>query len=142
MHRLVAVPLFAAAVAVASAPMVAHAQKHAAAGKTVTVSGILVDTKCYPMDPRNKAVSHRTPGGEMKDCAKLCGRLGIPVAILTDKGEVWTLVTPTQDLADHMGEPARVTGARVYGGNQVRPDRIEVRDATGKWVEVKITTPM
>jgi hypothetical protein len=110
--------------------------------KPITVIGTLIDTKCYSMDARNSAKDHQTPKGEMKGCAALCASLGIPVAVLTGKGEVWTLVTPSKDLADHMGATCRVTGASVFGGRQLRPDKIEVKDASGNWIEVKITQPM
>ena len=111
-------------------------------GKPITVTGTLIDTKCYSMDARNKLKDHQTPKGEMKGCAALCANLGIPVAVLTGRGVVWTLVTPSKDLADHMGATCRVTGVAVYGGRQLRPDRIEVQDASGNWSEVKITMPM
>lgn len=62
--------------------------------------------------------------------------------MLTASDEVWILVTPTQDLADHVGQTARVTGAAVYGGHSVRPDKIEVKGADGKWAAVAITMPM
>ncbi len=110
--------------------------------KPVTVTGTLIDTKCYSMNGMNKGKDHMTMHGEMKGCATLCANLGIPVAVLTSKGEVWTLVTPSKDLANHMAETARVTGAEVYGGHQLRPDKIEVQDASGRWSEVNITMPM
>ncbi len=109
-------------------------------GHAISVTGRLIDTKCHSMDRRNTGLDHITPHGEMKGCATLCCNLGIPVAVLTDKGEVWTLITPTKDLATHMGEIARVTGARV-NGHELRPDKIEVKEASG-WSEVKITMPM
>ena len=121
---------------------VALAQSGTNKNKTIAVTGTLIDTKCYSMDTRNRGPDHQTPHGEMKGCAALCANLGIPVAVLTDKGEVWTLVTPSKDLAAHMGGACRVTGVAVYGGHQLRPDKIEIKDAAGKWSEVKITMPM
>ncbi len=121
---------------------VAFSQGGMTKGKPITVTGTLIDTKCYSMDARNKGKDHQTPHGGMKGCAALCANLGIPVAVLTSKGEVWTLVAPSKDLADHMAETARVTGVAVYGGHQLRPDKIEVQDAAGHWSEVKITMPM
>ena len=120
----------------------AYAQGGMAKGKTITVTGTLIDTKCYSMDARNKGTDHQTPHGEMKGCAALCANLGIPVAVLTSKGEVWTLVTPAKDLAGHMAANARITGVAVYGGHQLRPDKIEVQDASGQWTAVNITMPM
>ncbi len=142
MQRSFGAGALALTVAVAAAATMTFAQEKAAKPQPVTVSGTLVDTKCYSMDARNKPVDHKIPGGEMKECARICAKLGIPVAVLTEKGEVWTLVTPTEDLVSHMGETARVTGAVVFGSSQIRPDKIEVKDASGKWTEVKITMPM
>ncbi len=76
-----------------------HPQGKMPKTKTITVTGTLIDTKCYSMDARNKGVHHVTPHGEMKGCAKIYAGLGIPVAVVTSKGEVWMLVTPSKDLA-------------------------------------------
>lgn len=141
MRRITVMVLLTAAIGLVLAA-VAFSQGGMSKGKSVTVTGTLIDTKCYSMDGRNKGKDHMTMHGEMKGCATLCANLGIPVAVLTSKGEVWTLVTPSKDLADHMAENARVTGAAVYGGHEIRPDKIEVQDAGGNWSEVKITMPM
>ncbi len=141
MRRLTLPILLTAVLGIAVAAL-AFSQSGMSKGKTITVTGTLIDTKCYSMDARNKGQDHQTPHGEMKGCAALCANLGIPVAVLTSKGEVWTLVTPSKDLAGHMAETCRVTGVAVYGGRQLRPDKIEVKDASAKWSEVKITMPM
>lgn len=141
MRHLTSLVSLTLALGIASA-VAATAQEGMAKGKSVTVTGTLIDTKCYSLDPRNKGRDHLTPHGEMKGCAGLCANLGIPVGVLTSKGEVWTLVTPSKDLAAHMAEACRVTGVAVYGGHQLRPDKIEVQDAAGQWSEVKITLPM
>jgi hypothetical protein len=121
---------------------IGHSQGARSKGRTIVVTGTLIDTKCYSMDARNRPNDHVIPQGEMKSCATICANLGIPVGVLTAKGEVWTLVTPSKDLAGHMARIARVTGVAVYGARQLRPDRIEVQDASGRWSEVKITMPM
>jgi hypothetical protein len=141
MRHLTSLVFLTLALGVAPA-VAAPAHGGMAKGKSVTVTGTLIDTKCYSMNSQNKGRDHVTPHGEMKGCAGLCANLGIPVAVLTSKGEVWTLVTPSKDLADHMAETCRVTGVAVYGGRQLRPDKIEVQDAAGHWTEVKITLPM
>ena len=141
MRRLLTITLLTLALG-AALTAVAYSQGGMAKGKSITVTGTLIDTKCYSMDTRNKGKDHQTPHGEMKGCAALCANLGIPVAVLTSKREVWSLVTPSKDLADHMAETCRVTGVAVYGGHQLRPDKIEVQDASGRWSEVKITMPM
>lgn len=141
MRRFTGIVLLTAGLGIALAA-VALSQSGMSKGKPVTVTGTLIDTKCYSMDARNRSADHQTPKGEMKGCAALCAGLGIPVAVLTSKGEVWTLVTPSKDLVDHMAKSCRVTGVAVYGGRQLRPDKIEVQDAAGTWSEVKITMPM
>jgi hypothetical protein len=141
MRHVHAVFVLLSAAALTASSVSAAQGKMSSPAKPVTVTGTLIDTKCYSMDHRNKTVDHVTPHGQMKDCAKLCARLGIPVAVLTSQGQVWTLVTPAQDLVDHMGQTARVTGAKVYG-DQIRPDKIEIEDAAGHWTEVKIRMPM
>lgn len=135
----------AALIAVAALGLAApgHAEdKKMSMGKPVIVTGTLIDTKCFSMDKRNKGTDHVTMHGDMKDCAKICAGLGIPVAVLTAQGKAWTLVTPAKDLVAYMGQNTRVTGTKVYDGSQIRPDKIEVKDASGKWTEVKITMPM
>src|SRR2546425_5701144 len=96
--------VFAAGLVMAA---IGHTQGHTPAGKSLTVSGTLIDTKCFSMDTRNRGDDHFTEMGEMKGCGTLCARLGIPVGVLAGKDEVWILVTPSQDLADHIGQTAR-----------------------------------
>ncbi len=143
MRRLTAALLVVIAAGVVA---IAHSQQKmsmgGAPGKSITVSGTLIDTKCYSMNAKNKGNDHITPMGDMKGCGTLCANLGIPVAVLTAKNAVWILVTPSKDLADHIGAAARVTGAPVYGGRSIRPDKIEVKDASGQWTAINITMPM
>jgi hypothetical protein len=141
MRRITGVVLLSVALGAAVAS-VAFSQAGMAKGKQITVTGTFIDTKCYSMNSMNKGKDHQTMKGEMKGCAALCANLGIPVAVMTNKGEVWTLVTPSKDLAVHMAETTRVTGVAVFGSRQLRPDKIEVQDAAGKWSEVMITMPM
>jgi len=115
------------------------------AGSTVTtgyptgsasVEGTLIDTHCYSLDRAYASDDHRTPGGTIEGCAAACARLGIPVGLLTDSGEVVVLLAPSSDLADHMGHEARAVGKRVLGA--LRPDSISVRDSSGAWTAVEI----
>lgn len=140
MRRLLASLLLITAFAAVAA--VGYSNAAMPNGKGLTLSGRLIDTKCYSMDARNKGNDHITPMGEMKGCGTLCAKLGIPVGLLTGKNVVWVLVTPAQDLADHIGEEARVTGAPVYGGHSIRPDKIEVKGASGQWSAITISMPM
>lgn len=139
-HLIVVSSLVIASVVAVSA--VGYSQGMKSKQKSTTIVGSLIDTKCYSMDARNKGMDHITPMGEMKGCGAICARLGIPVAVLTAKKEVWVLVTPSTDLADFVGQEARVTGVAVYAGHQLRPDKIEVKGADGNWKAISITMPM
>jgi hypothetical protein len=103
---------------------------------SVSVEGILIDTHCYSLDRAYASDDHRTPGGTIEGCAEACARLGIPVGLLTDSGEVVVLLAPSTDLAEHMGREARAVGPRVLGA--LRPDSVSVRDSSGAWTAVPI----
>lgn len=104
-----------------------------------TIEGTLVDTKCYTMNPKNVGNDHMSPKGTLPNCASACAKMGIPVAILTADGKVYTLAVPAAQLADYMAKEARVTGA-VKGGVVVA-EKIEVKEG-GSWKPVNIATMM
>ena len=110
-----------------------------------TVQGKLIDTKCYGMNKMNSENTHKVPGkdGKMMDmpnCATACANMGIPTGVLSDDGKVTILVTPTNQLAEHMAKEARVTGKKVFDGGMI-PEKIEVKEGN-KWKEVQIGTMM
>lgn len=108
----------------------------------VTVSGKLIDTKCYGMNHVNHDNDHVAPGkdGEMMTlpkCATICANLGIPVGLLEGgkkDAKVYVLVLPAGALAEHQSKEARVTGMPVFDGGII-PSKIEVKD-DGKWIDV------
>ena len=114
----------------------------------VTITGKLIDTKCYGMNHANAGNDHMVPGKDGKmmtvaKCATACAAMGIPVGVLEGgkaDGKVIVLVTPAGALANHQAKEARVTGMSVYGGS-ILPSKIEVKDG-GKWVDVTPTTMM
>ena len=69
-----------------------------------------------------------------------CANMGIPTGLLTKDGDVVILVTPTNQLAEHMAKDARVTGKKVFTGGMI-PEKVEVKE-NGKWKEVPIGTMM
>ena len=110
-----------------------------------TIEGKLVDTKCYGMNEMNADNTHKVPGkdGKMMDmpnCATACANMGIPTGVLQEDGKVTILVTPTNQLAEHMAKHARVTGKKVFNGGLI-PEKVEVKEE-GKWKEVHIGTMM
>lgn len=109
-----------------------------------THQGILVDLRCYSMDPVNWVEDHVTPKGKMPMCATTCAKMGIPVGVLVGGkpgGKVLALIAPTSAFADHMTKEVRVTGTVVLDGSGILPDKVEVNDK-GKWKELKIATMM
>jgi hypothetical protein len=50
-------------------------------GKPITLVGQVVDTGCY--------IHHDSKGAEHADCAKMCAKAGVPLAILDDKGKLY-----------------------------------------------------
>jgi len=107
----------------------------------VTLSGTLIDTRCYSMDAEaNKGVDHKTASGTIKQCARMCASSGIPVALLDADGKVTILVAPSTSLAPHMGKEARLTGIPVLNG-AVRPTKLEVKKGQA-WTEVNLAVMM
>ena len=143
-HRLlIALSLSALALAAVAGLSVAEKKEEGMKKmKATTVSGTLIDTKCYGMMPSNIANDHETPKGTMPKCAAACASMGIPVAVLTDDGDVIVLVAPAASFADHMAHTIKVTGMKVFDGSSMIVDKAEVRGKDGKWSEVKIATMM
>ena len=106
------------------------------------IEGTLIDTKCYSIDPAHVQDHHQTTDGTIEGCAAACARLGVPAGVLTRKGDVTILIAPATELADFMGGPVRVTGAKVYRGAAIRAQTIEVRDADGAWKPVEFHSMM
>ncbi len=128
------------AVALVAPAVVAHGQG-APSGKPITVTGTLIDTKCYSLNHANTGLDHQSASGKVPGCATACARMGEPVAVLTPKGQVYVLVAPSVNLADYMARDVRVTGARVYG-NAIRPEKFEVKGADGSWSAVSVAGMM
>jgi len=116
-----------------------------AIGETVTVTGTLVDTKCYGMMPKaNKGNEHVVmkdgKKAKMPNCATACANMGIPAAVATDDGETLTIIAPAGQLADHMAKEAKITGTIAFEGGLI-PEKVEVKDGR-KWTEVSLQTMM
>jgi hypothetical protein len=118
------------------------------ATNVVTVTGKLIDTKCYGMMHDNHNNDHMVKGHDGKmmkvpNCATACSAMGIPSGLLVDgkkDSQVYILIVPTTSLAEHQAKEARVTGEIAYEG-AIIPSKIEVKEGK-KWVEVKIATMM
>jgi len=137
MRRVIAAAILVAAFA---APAFLLRARAADTPAPITVTGTLIDTRCYSLDPiANKGADHKTVAGTVKQCARACASSGIPVALL-DGDKVLILIAPSNALAPHMGKEARVTGVPVYQG-ALRPSKLEVRKGAG-WSEVNLAVMM
>jgi hypothetical protein len=64
-------------------------------GKPVTVTGTVIDTGCY--------MSHAAIGEKHIDCATLCAKNGVPLAIVDVAGKIYMPVA-----ADHKNQNAKL----------------------------------
>jgi predicted lipoprotein with Yx(FWY)xxD motif len=140
----VSVVVAVALVGTLAAPVALAGDKDKKKSKELTVIGMLVDTKCYGMNHDNFVADHMTPKGKMTNCAQACANMGIPVAVLKDgekSGDVYILIAPAQALAEHMARTVKVIGMESLEG-AIIPNKVFVKNAAGKWEEVKIATMM
>ena len=56
---------------------------------TQTISGQLIDQSCYKANKANTGVDHKMPA-DTPGCAITCPKMGLPVALLTADGKVYT----------------------------------------------------
>jgi type 1 fimbria pilin len=64
-------------------------------GKTVTVTGTVVDTGCY--------MTHDAKGEKHVDCATTCAKSGVPLAIVDNAGKLYLPVA-----TDHKNQNAKL----------------------------------
>ena len=91
----------------------AEPMETATMAEPMTVTGTLVDTKCYGMDHANTGNDH----GGMAGCGTACTSLGIPVALLEGGeagGTAHVLLVSVTGLAEHIAKEARVTGMVTF----------------------------
>jgi hypothetical protein len=80
---------------------------HSKSFDTKTVTGEILDMKCYMTSGEH--------GPDHKDCAAMCIKGGSPMGILSDDGKVYLLVegknsAPFEEAKKHAGETLTVTG--------------------------------
>jgi hypothetical protein len=94
------------------AAVVALAFAAASAGSAlaapVTVKGEIIDQACYTKDKANRGEGH-------KDCGSSCAKKGSPLALVTEKGEVYTITgeyaaNKNAKLVEHFAHTVEVTG--------------------------------
>ena len=87
------------------------------AATAAEVTGVLVDQACYMKDKANTTNAHKGMG---EACAQACAKKGMPVAIVTEKGEVYEVMTMGElagesnaKLVPHMSHTVTLTGDLV-----------------------------
>lgn len=87
--------------------------------KTVTLTGILVDTNCYL---KNGDIGNDHM--DVKKCGTQCLKDKIPAGLLVGK-DLYVLIYPAQVFADYVGEKMEITG-ELYGANNLVPAKVLV----------------
>ena len=94
-------------------------------GKTVTLTGTLVDINCYLKD------GHTTDDHDsMKRCGRDCLKEGLPAGVLVDK-KLYVLVFPGPVFSDYVGKTVEVMGD-LYGEDVLIPEKASVVEKSGK----------
>jgi len=111
MNRRFIYAVLALSVVVSLGGILANAQPK---GDMVTVKGEVIDLWCY-LEGGDKGADH-------KQCAVTCAKAGNPIALLSEKGDIYILVgikdhDPAKDtLIDKMAENVTVEGTLVKKG--------------------------
>ena len=105
MKRKFGLILLAGAIVMAASALAIAEEKAAEAKATsVTLTGELVDTGCY--------IGHGAAGAKHKECAAKCIASGMPMGLLTAKGELY-LLTPPHGNTDAYAKAKEWAGAQV-----------------------------
>ena len=82
---------------------------------TETVTGQIIDQQCYMKDTaNNKGNDHKMPS-DMAGCAAMCAKKGMPMALLTSDGKVYTIAgdlaaNMNAKLVPHIAHTVTITG--------------------------------
>ena len=83
--------------------------------KTETITGQVVDAMCFMKDKvNNTGVDHKMPA-DVKDCATICASKGVPMAVVTSDGNVYTIAGDlaadnNAKVVPHIGHTVEITG--------------------------------
>jgi hypothetical protein len=89
---------------------------------TETVTGKLVDQGCYSKDNANNADNDHKMPADVAGCAVACAKKGLPVALLTSDGKIFTVAgglaaDNNAKLIAHMGHTVEITGDVMMKGD-------------------------
>ena len=90
---------------------------------TETVTGKIVDQMCYMKDKANNhAADHKMPA-DVAGCAAACAKKGMPMALVTKDGKVYTITgglaaDNNAKLIPHIAHTVSITGDVTMKGDQ------------------------
>lgn len=105
-------------------------------GKAETISGTLVDLKCYATGG-----FLTNDHGDTKGCGAMCATGGLPVGVVDANKKVHFLGVPAPAYASLVGQEVRFTGMHGKNADIFIPEKLEVKE-DGKWVEKKLPKTM
>ena len=82
---------------------------------TETITGQIIDQQCYMKDTaNNKGNDHKMPA-DMAGCAAMCAKKGMPMALLTSDGKVYTIAgelaaNMNAKIVPHIAHTVSITG--------------------------------
>jgi predicted metal-binding protein len=115
---------------VAAAAVVALSVPVGAATETIT--GKIVDQMCYTKDTANNhAADHKMPA-DVAGCAAACAKKGMPLALLTKDGKVYTIAgglaaENNAKLIPHIAHTVSITGDVVTKGTAMTITAAELK---------------
>lgn len=129
--------------AMVAAMGVSHAQEKAGTGmamKMDTVEGVLVDTKCYGLMPKENAGNDHmvmTDGkaSMIPGCAVVCANMGIPVGLKRGTGNTLVIAAPANQLSKHMAQEVKLMG--VYSKDKATFIAMRVIPKNGEAYDIK-----
>ncbi len=105
-----------------------------AAQQATTVEGTLVDAKCYL---GNNALTGNDHG--MPACGTMCLNMGSTAGVLTADKTFHAVIAAAGDLAEHVGQTVRISGALHNGA--ILAQTAEVSTG-GSWQSIKLSGMM
>jgi hypothetical protein len=129
--------IVAAGLAIGATSLRAHEGEHkeSDAGKSVTITGELIDTACFvSSDGEAKGKDHA-------ECGSKCLATGIPAGILPqgakDEHAMLFLLTNPKPLAPYVSKTIKVEGKRYEGLHAFDAQKVFVQDGGG-WKEIQL----
>ena len=101
-----------------------------ASAEKITAEGELIDIACY--------LGMKTSGEAHQMCVAMCAKKGLPIALLTKKGNVINIISILAEFEDVMGNIAKFEGEFCKNAQSMNPAKMWMKK-DGKWKEHELT---